>query len=139
MCAKIITFFSVLILRVFPSRRFTVNRGWVQYIGAVAPWRKTQRSIIDKYIQIRRTAAAFSVSRQPSYISVFLQIVQSSFYRGAGTVELGSYGVDPWPALTLFVRPVTQIHIHCLCPDRQAVVRIYRREVAHEYSSLFGT
>lgn len=72
-----------------------MNRGWVQYIGAVAPWRKIQRSIIDKYIQIRRTAAASSVSRQPSYISVLLQIMQRSLYRGAGAVELGGNSVDP--------------------------------------------
>ena len=80
-----------------------MNRGWVQYIGAVAPWRKIQRSIIDKYIQIRRTAAAFPVSRQPSYISVLLQIVQGAFDRGTGAVEFGSNGVDPWPAFALFV------------------------------------
>ena len=60
-------------------------------------------SIIDKYIQIRRTAAAIQRKRQPLYISVLLQIVQCSFYRGAGAVELGSYGVDPRPALALFV------------------------------------
>lgn len=33
-------FFSVLSLRVFPSRWSIVNRGWVHHIGAVAPWRK---------------------------------------------------------------------------------------------------
>ena len=80
-----------------------MNRGWVQYIGAVAPWRRIQRSIIDKYIQIRRTAAAFSVSRQPSYIPMLLQIMQCPLDRRAGAVEFGSNGVDPRPALALFV------------------------------------
>ncbi len=82
-------------------------------------------------IEVGGTAPIRAVSNCLDEIAIVSQLLQSTFYRGAGELQVGSNGSYSRPALALPIRAILQVHIDRHGPVGDIRVGIDGSKVAH--------